>query len=39
VRDIAEYAWNRIEKIDKTNSDVSTLLPHLNSNSDMDIHI
>jgi hypothetical protein len=32
--------WNQIEKKStKTNSDVSTLLPHLNSNTDMDIHI
>jgi hypothetical protein len=40
VPDIAEYAWNRIEKkAAKTNSDISILLPHLNSNTDMDIHI
>jgi hypothetical protein len=32
--------WNQIEKKStKTNSYVSTLLPHLNSNTDMDIHI
>jgi hypothetical protein len=27
------------EKSTKTNSDVSTLLPHLNSNTDTNIHI
>jgi hypothetical protein len=39
VSDIAEYAWNHIEKKStKKNSGVSTLLPHLNSNMDTDIH-
>jgi hypothetical protein len=40
VPDIAAYAWNRIEKkATKTNSDVSTLLPHLNSNTDIHIYV
>jgi hypothetical protein len=40
VSDIADYAWNRIEKkLLKTNSDVSTLPPHWNSNTDTNIYI
>jgi hypothetical protein len=40
VSDIAEYVWNWIEKKSiKMNSHVSTVLPHLNSNTDTNIHI
>jgi hypothetical protein len=40
VSDITECGWNRIEKKStKTNSDVSSLLPHLNLNTDTNIHI
>jgi hypothetical protein len=42
MSDITEYGSgiNRIGRIEKkTNSDVSTLIPHLNSNTDTNIHI